>query len=152
MGSLNGEPASPPWAYTSLRASENPAEPEVTLLQVMAVQPSFPRSAVLCLASPHVHTPSVLSPWSCLALPTWCLVLFPPEWVLPNLTGTAEQTTGRAGLRQPVCAHPFISTSCLESCLCISCGPRGTWVVQSLLREEASASAKDMAVWPRLQP
>lgn len=93
----------------------------------------------------------MLSLCSCLALPTCCPVLFPLEWVLPSPTGTAEQATGRAGLRQPS-AHPLISTSCLQSCLCISCGPRGTWVAQPPLRDEASASAKDMAIWPRLQP
>lgn len=47
-----------------------------------------------------MFTPSVLSLWSCLAPPTYCLVLFPLERVLPGLTGTGQP--------QPILAHvPF---------------------------------------------
>lgn len=59
--------------------------------------------------------PSVLSLWSCLAPPTYCLAVFPPERVLPGLTG-------RAGLPQLICSIP---TSCLESCPRVSAVARG---------------------------
>lgn len=66
----------------------------------------------------------MLSLCSCLALPTCHPVLFPLEWVLPSLTGTAEQATRRAGLRQPVCAHRSFPRL-VSSRVCVSVVARG---------------------------
>lgn len=80
--------------------------PEVTPLQVTALEPSAassePVPSLLCL---HVHVPSVLSP--------------------PGGSSREKRLPkDQAGPPLVFSSRP-ISTSCLESCLCASCGPGG---------------------------